>query len=275
LLKHFVRNTQILKSFNTSSEDITGIRKRKGPCEKSFLGARINYATDPIWRNIFNNISTSSNSNHIHATENDFPNASRNNNNNNGPKVPTRPSHKYQPQRNVRAHEVCVDEIPESEEETWVGNVYCTAEDLLIEEDAEVRKRLDKSPYVHITIGRISVMALLDTGSEVSCISARLFGQIRGANGQIDEFPVTNTVLRGAFGNKSQKISSQVFWPINLESVEVELTFIVVQGLVNDTILGMDTSQALQADILLSAKKLCFCVNEKASLIDIQAHKII
>jgi hypothetical protein len=178
-------------------------------------------------------------------------------------------------QQNVRTNEIFFeDELDEeNKEENLVANVFCGSEELLEEEEDEnTPRRVDKSPYTELLVGQLKVKALIDTGSEISCISQQLYEQIQESGRKIDELPVNNTVLRGAFGNRSKKITAQLYLTINIAGYDLDFVFVVVKGLINDMIVGIDILQTLSADINLAERKMSIKIRQNIATVNLERH---
>lgn len=89
----------------------------------------------------------------------------------------------------------------------------------------------------------IPVLALVDSGSEVSCISEEYYEKIL-AKQSIPTLPVTSTHLRGAMGQRSCRIQVQVSLQFVVEGLSPSLgfgqVFLVVKRLMRPAILGTD-----------------------------------
>nr|XP_029715247.1 uncharacterized protein LOC115258914 [Aedes albopictus] len=91
---------------------------------------------------------------------------------------------------------------------------------------------------VEVQIGNVTVLGLIDTGSEINCISQHLFDQLIAAGVEVEEFPVTKTSVRGAVGKKSSKISAQIYVTVQIQTLSFDLVLVIVKDLYCDLILG-------------------------------------
>lgn len=97
-----------------------------------------------------------------------------------------------------------------------------------------------------------SVVALVDTGSDVTCISSAFWeNSIRKLNEQVPLLPVKAVQIRGAIGQKSSKIQQMVLLPIAFDTVTIETSFLIVPNLVHSVILGFDWLKLNRASIQL------------------------
>jgi hypothetical protein len=191
---------------------------------------------------------------------NDNNNQYINDNNNNLNRQKNQQSNRQGPQ--VRSTELEFLKSPEPEhDEKFVANVFCDSNDLL--KDMVGAKKTAKSPLLFLQVQDINVMALLDTGSEISCISDTLYEKFKRQEVKINEFPVNSTVLRGAFGNPSRKVTSQLYLTMKIVGQCTNAVFVVVKGLVNEMIIGIDVLQELSADINLQKRQIQFVINQK------------
>lgn len=96
------------------------------------------------------------------------------------------------------------------------------------------------------------IIALVDTGSEITCISETLYNELKITRETIPMVPVKGFQVRGAVGQRSTRISMQVMLEIELvKGVVRELTFLVVPGLTRPMILGFDFMRQYQIRIQL------------------------
>ena len=109
---------------------------------------------------------------------------------------------------------------------------------LLEEEPSNVQPRA-KCPETHIQIFDIDVVALIDSGSEISAISTELLNKIK-LQYDIPILPVVGISILGALGKRSKKITQQAIIKIKMDDFECDVVCLIVQDLVRDLILGTD-----------------------------------
>lgn len=114
-------------------------------------------------------------------------------------------------------------------------------EELLNNEDDEVIKnRIIKSPELAIRINKINVIALLDTGSTVNGLSEEWVNKNKYKLGNVETLPVNNTNVISAIGKKSRHIRKQILCEVEINSIQYDVVFLVIPGLIRDCILGMN-----------------------------------
>lgn len=117
-------------------------------------------------------------------------------------------------------------------------------EDLLGEgEDVRVRGR-PKCPSMFVDCYGIELEMLLDTGSELSCISEATFGTLRKRNPNIQILPVPNTLIIGVTGRKSEPCKRQAYVEVTLpDGNQLEFACLIVKNLLKPLIMGVDSLQ--------------------------------
>jgi hypothetical protein len=111
----------------------------------------------------------------------------------------------------------------------------------LLEENSEVISRhRKKCPVVNLKIFNQNFNALIDSGAELSCISASLFDSLQ-QYGNIPTLPVTGVTIVGAVGSKTRIIKKQAFIKVDFgDNFVTEICFLVVEKLVVPMLLGAD-----------------------------------
>lgn len=96
-------------------------------------------------------------------------------------------------------------------------------------------------PDIPVTCEGHKIIALLDTGSDITCISEDLFNKLKSLNEKLPVIPVKGFQIRGAVGQRSSKINSQVNLTIQFApELEMDIPFLIVPGLARAMILGFD-----------------------------------
>lgn len=72
---------------------------------------------------------------------------------------------------------------------------------------------------------------VIDSGSEISCISEEAWQLIRSTGNEIDCLPVTNTNIYNVVGKKFTKVTKQIFCTIKINYVDFSQIFLVINGL--------------------------------------------
>lgn len=113
-------------------------------------------------------------------------------------------------------------------------------------------------PLIKVLLRDRWVAALVDTGSEVSCISETLWGELDYKN--VPLLPVVSTHLQGATGKLSKRVKYQVWLPFSLETDDVtfKYVFLIVSDLISPIIFGADWLQEVHAQINFETNCLYF-----------------
>ncbi|KAF2902669.1 hypothetical protein ILUMI_03515 [Ignelater luminosus] len=114
-------------------------------------------------------------------------------------------------------------------------------EELLLDTESGDNERENRVlPVIKIIIGcRHSTPALVDSGSQLSCISED-FLEIAAEDTEIVVLPVVGVTLKGAFTKKSIKITKQVLLSTKIGDMVYDTVYVVVPGLNRPVILGFD-----------------------------------
>lgn len=110
-------------------------------------------------------------------------------------------------------------------------------------------------PEISIFFMQHPLTALLDTGSEITCVSADVYeGFVK--NTRPPMLPLRALVIQGAFGTRSKSVTQQVLLSISILQRKFEMCCLVVQGLIRPCILGSDWLQKNQATLDMANRKL-------------------
>lgn len=124
-----------------------------------------------------------------------------------------------------------------------LATVFTKPREFLLEEDevqADQRKRYTSPVCVVNVEDCINILALIDTGSEVSCISETIFNQLIAKNKNIVTLPVVGVTILGATNKRSKRINKQVLLSIEIGAIHTEVVCLVVPELICELILGVD-----------------------------------
>ena len=99
--------------------------------------------------------------------------------------------------------------------------------------------KVKKCPEVRVTLNGVSTCALLDTGSQVNAISVQWFKDNKRELGDLAMLKMSNTIIKGATGGKSKRVTQQILLTIQIESLRVDSVFVVVPELIKDCILSL------------------------------------
>lgn len=95
------------------------------------------------------------------------------------------------------------------------------------------------SPKIIIDIDNKEYEMMIDSGSEITCISEDLYNEFKKDKNLI-ELPVSNIVVYGAVGRKTTTIRKQIQLKIKIGGQEINFPFLVVPGLSTKLIGGVD-----------------------------------
>ena len=129
-------------------------------------------------------------------------------------------------------------------------------DDLIVNDDVNVICRVNKCPEVRITLNGVPTYALVDTGSQVNAISEQWFKNNKRELGNLEMLKLSNTVIKGATGNKSKRVTQQILLTVQIESLKVDSVFVVVPELIKDCILGVGLLEENGCVIDLNNKRL-------------------
>lgn len=125
----------------------------------------------------------------------------------------------------------------------------------LFDEDSDVNKTDRLEPVkslIEVNILNEKVACLVDTGSDITCISNTFWESIvvKG-NNKLNILPVKPMQIRGAVGQKSTKIQQMVLIPVNMRGLLIDISFFIVPNLIHPVILGFDWLYKVGATIQL------------------------
>ena len=111
-------------------------------------------------------------------------------------------------------------------------------------------------PHISISIFGRELLALLDSGSEVTCINEEEFSALSSGR-RIATLPVSSTFIRGATGHQSHRIKTQAWLQFSIGSNFLSsAVFLVVKNLVRPVILGMDWLNSTNASLHFQSGQL-------------------
>lgn len=141
------------------------------------------------------------------------------------------------------------------------ANVIKTYDELLTDselESEEKRHPCSDCPVLTIEIEEIPVVALVDSGSQITVISEKLFEKVSRGKKNIAILPVTGITIKGAVGTKEQRVKQQVFMKLIIGKEEMESVFLIVSNLSKSVIIGSDWLKKHDATIVFQNKLLKF-----------------
>lgn len=113
-------------------------------------------------------------------------------------------------------------------------------------EDGEESKEQCKCPQIMIEIEGVKVLALVDTGSEVTCLREDVYVGNLGKFQNKPKLPVTGTIVRGALKGKPTRIKIQAMLQTKIGTVSTDLIYLIVPNLAKSCILGYDSQQKVK-----------------------------
>lgn len=123
-------------------------------------------------------------------------------------------------------------------------------------------------PHITIVSCKQELLALVDTGCEVTCINEEYYCKLK----QMCHFPVlpvASTQLRGAMGQLSSRIRLQIWLNFRIADTDCSFThtFLVVKNLVRPVILGIDWLNSVGAKLDLVEHCISLVCDEKPAKI--------
>lgn len=116
-----------------------------------------------------------------------------------------------------------------------------------------------KCVLIRIVINGLEEWALLDSGSQVTCISEELYNQLCSI-GKFDELPTSKLYVATAIGKKATTIRKQILIEISMNDNKFLYPFLVVPHLSTNVIFGHDWF--VRDDVILNYKTGCFEVRD-------------
>lgn len=136
------------------------------------------------------------------------------------------------------AEESCEDEINSRE----INTIFCKPYvDLLQEPGEEIMDTQSvRCPEVNVKYNTIKIKALVDTGSQISCMSEEMCQVFIKNDPSIKILPVIGKCVIGATGKRSSRLTQQLFIECSVGEQPCNVIFVVVPGLVREMILGAE-----------------------------------
>lgn len=95
------------------------------------------------------------------------------------------------------------------------------------------------SPHVKLTMGDNIVKVLVDTGSQITCISEEFYLKLKRLY-NLNELLVSNIYVSSAIGKKTTTVKRQILFDAFIGNIRCRNVFLVVPYLTSDGILGND-----------------------------------
>lgn len=127
-----------------------------------------------------------------------------------------------------------------------------TRDFLLSEQDYQhplPKPELITCPEIKLLIGGVTINALIDTGSKITCVSGETYDKFSEAWKHFPTLPLVGVQAIGFTGEKSVNLKRQFRAPIEIKNLRSEYNFLIVPKLVRECILGIDFQESFQAVI--------------------------
>lgn len=110
----------------------------------------------------------------------------------------------------------------------------------LLEEKSQSLEGLVEMPVLAGCIENEEVEILVDSGSQVSCVSKSFLEMLVQKDGGLPRLPISTTTVVGALNSRGQKVTEQVFLRFQVGEVMFDFVCLVVPGLRRKVILRCD-----------------------------------
>ena len=121
----------------------------------------------------------------------------------------------------------------------------------------------------HATVGCLTIQALInnlpanilvDTGSDISAVSAQFVNNNPAYFKGTPALPVNKIEIKSATGDV-RKVTKQIYVMLEVDKIEWQIPALVIKGLIYDVIIGIDTLGLMRATIDVGQKSLTFIHN--------------
>ena len=114
------------------------------------------------------------------------------------------------------------------------------------------------SPRISALLLGEEVTVLVNSGSDVTCVSERYYGEIKARNEKesFNELPVSNITVCVAVGTKATVIKEQVQLVWTIDKMAFEFPFLIVPNLLTDVLVGMDWLEHFRVVIDIEKKRI-------------------
>lgn len=122
--------------------------------------------------------------------------------------------------------------------------------------EKELETPLVELPEIMVQINSVKTKGLIDTGSQITCISYTLYNILLGNSGKMSEMPIPAIQIQGAVGRKSDKVNKMCLITLNIDGIELDTPCLVVKKLTRPLILGMDWLERVKAKVDCSKERV-------------------
>lgn len=154
----------------------------------------------------------------------------------------------------------------EQEQLESIGNKAVTS---VFEEEEEIQgKQLDFRSEILVQVYNFEINALVDTGSDITCISGELWDTLREVQPSIPFMPIKPIQIKTAVGQRSVDIRNLALLPLKIGGFEKDTGFLIVPGLSWPIILGFDWMKLNEVKIILDKtdRGILICNNKEKQL---------
>lgn len=128
-------------------------------------------------------------------------------------------------------------------------------------------------PEIKILLNNVEVIALVDTGSQISAISEQWYLYNKERLGHTEVLSLANTTVKAALGVRSKIIKKQLLLRINMHNFVDDIVMLVIPGLNRDCILGIDILKLCNCIIKCKNNDVMVTVNDSQEISN--SHKSI
>lgn len=130
-------------------------------------------------------------------------------------------------------------------------------------EEIERGSSLPQLPEIEMDIGGIKTRCLIDTGSQITCVSYDFFQNHLTDNKRYPIMPITAMQIRGAMGQRSQRISRLVLVPFYFADVYINTPCLIIPKLIRNVIIGINFLDEHMAEIHCGNSRLLIIKTDK------------
>ena len=125
---------------------------------------------------------------------------------------------------------------------------YEWREELLSEETGKPENS-HQCPTITLQLENITTRALIDSGSQISCVSEQFYDQNASILSRVPSLPVVGTSVIGATGGRPVKLRKQIYAEFNMGRLRSNGVFVIVPRLTKTCIIGVDILEPLEGII--------------------------
>ena len=149
-------------------------------------------------------------------------------------------------------------------------NTLTFREELLEEEEKSPVRRY-RCPTIQISIENMNLMALADSGSQVSCLSEDYYEGNASAFENSLTLPIVATSVVGATGGRPVKLKKQIFVTLKIADLKCKAIFLIIPKLSKSCVLGIDILKPLGG--IINLKEDTLTIQQEKQTTTIQMHE--